>query len=196
MCDCSHSLRRTVLTLAALLLAASPLLAQPQTPVTPRAPFASPAFVSPISPFLFGQPAYPFRATAPSSTTPAPSSAQISGVSHAPSLGSISLPSPPASPMGLATHSQANLGAFIGFAPLSSLSLTDSTSPLPGGTYRPAADNSAYNPACAGRRPGLVRWQGNEADGHPSPVQFAALDSRQEVRLRGACPFGERWQTD
>jgi len=46
--------------------------------------------------------------------------------------------------MGLATHSQANLGAFIGFAPLSSLSLTDSTSPLPGGTYRPAADTSAH----------------------------------------------------
>jgi uncharacterized protein (TIGR03000 family) len=144
MGKCSLSSRRMALALATMLWAGGSVWAQPQTTVTPRAPFASPAFTNPISPFLFGPPAYPFRATAPSSTMPAPTAAQISGISHAPSLGSIPTPPPRAPQMGLATHSQANLGAFVGFAPLSSLSLTETTSPLPGGNYRPAADNSAH----------------------------------------------------
>jgi len=41
-------------------------------------------------------------------------------------------------------HSQPNIGAFIGFAPLSSLMGVDSASSLPGRGYQPAPDNRAH----------------------------------------------------
>jgi len=67
----------------------------------------------------------------------------MSGIYLAPSL---SAPPPPTPVTGLShsMQSQARIGAFVGFAPLSSLSLTDATSPLPGGSYRPASDNRAH----------------------------------------------------
>lgn len=139
---CCLSLRRAVLALAGLILAGGSVKAQqnPPTTATPPAPFVSPAFNSPISPFLFGPPVYPFRATAPSSTTPAPSSAQISGVSPAPSLGSISAPPPSSSLANRPAYSQLSIGPFIA----SSLMGTDATSSLPGSDYRPPSDNRAH----------------------------------------------------
>ena len=138
-------LRPAAFTCVALLLAASPVWAQAPTTVTPRAPAATPGFNSPISPFLFGPPSYPFRATAPSSTTPAPSAAQISsGIYRGPSLGSTVVSPPPTLGPSRAMHNQPNIGAFVGFAPLSSLSLSDSALSLPGSTYRPSADNRAH----------------------------------------------------
>ena len=84
-------------------------------------------------------------------------------------------------------QNQARIGAFIGFAPLSSLSLTDATSPLPGGTYRPASDNRAH---ISLRVPADAQvWFDGKATtqtGAVPRVGFAAADSRQEVCLRGA----------
>lgn len=84
--------RRAALTGSILLFAGSPLWAQPQTTATPRAA-VPPGGGSPISPFLFGPPAYPYLATAPSGFTRAPSAVQIrSGVYRGPSFSSIVTP--------------------------------------------------------------------------------------------------------
>ena len=147
MSDCFRSFGRVVLAMVVVILACSPLWAQ--VVVSPRAPSAGADPGSPISPFLFGPPAYPFRATAPSSFGAAPLPVQTnSGIYRGPSLSSTS--PPPVSSLTHSMHSQPNLGAFVGFAPLSSLSLTDAALSLPGGTYRPATDNSAHSP-CACR---------------------------------------------
>ncbi len=139
----SLSRPRAILTLAVLLLAGRPVWAQPQTTVTPRAA-APPGGGSPISPFLFGPRAYPYLATAPSSFTPAPSAVQISsGIYRGPSLGSTVSP-PPALGLSQSMQNQPRIGAFVGFAPLSSLALTDPNSLLPGGNYKPTPDNRAH----------------------------------------------------
>ena len=132
---------RAALTLTALILAGSPGWAQ--LTVSPRAASAAAVGGSPISPFLFGEPAYPFRATAPSSYRGATLPDQGSvGIFRGPSLDvastrSVSAPS-------LSVRSQPAIGAFIGFATPSSLLGVDSTSSLPGSGYRPASDNRAH----------------------------------------------------
>lgn len=142
MRTCIRVFQQVTLTGIVMLLAGNPVWAQPQTTETPRAA-VPPGGGSPISPFLFGPPSYPYTATAPSSFTRAPSAVQISsGIYRGPSLGSIVSPLPTVG-LSHAMHSQPNLGAFIGFAPPSVVG-GDASALLPGMDYRPAPDNRAH----------------------------------------------------
>jgi uncharacterized protein (TIGR03000 family) len=117
---------------------------QPADP-SPRAASAAGDPGSPISPFMFGAPAYPFRGTAPVSYRGATLPDQqggAGGLYRGPSLGSAPIPTF----VSLTQPQQAppRIGSFVGFAPLASLSLADTALTLPGSGYRPPPDNTAH----------------------------------------------------